>query len=78
MWNRFISNSQACYKQYENISIDEQLFPTKVQCKFTQYTPNKPHKFSIKCWLAVDVQTKHILNGFPYMGKDPFVFLKFI
>ena len=29
IWNRFISNSQACYKLYENISIDEQLFPTK-------------------------------------------------
>ena len=29
IWNRFISNSQACYKPYENSSIDEQLFPTK-------------------------------------------------
>ena len=29
IWNRFISNSHACYKPYENISIDEQLFPTK-------------------------------------------------
>ena len=29
IWNRFISNSQTCYKPYENISIDEQLFPTK-------------------------------------------------
>ena len=70
IWNRFISNSQACYKPYENISIDEQLFPTKVRCRFTQYMPNKPHKFGIKFWLAVDVQTKYILNGFPYMGKD--------
>ena len=32
--------------------------------------PNKPHKFDIKFWLAVDVQAKYILNGFPYMGKD--------
>ena len=32
--------------------------------------PNKPHKFGIKFWLAIDVQTKYILNGFPYMGKD--------
>ena len=23
IWNRFISNSQACYKPYENISISE-------------------------------------------------------
>ena len=26
---------QACYKPYENISIDEQLFPTKARCRFT-------------------------------------------
>ncbi|CAK9801722.1 hypothetical protein ANTPLA_LOCUS2920 [Anthophora plagiata] len=32
--------------------------------------PNKPHEFGIKFWLAVDVQIKYILNGFPYMGKD--------
>ena len=70
IWNRFISNSQACYKPYENSSIDEQLFPTKARCRFTQYIPSKPYKFGIKFWLAVDVQTKYILNGFPYMGKD--------
>ena len=70
IWNRFISNNQACYKPYENISIDEQLFPTKARCRFTQYIPNKPHKFGIEFWLAVGVQTKYILNGFPYMGKD--------
>ncbi|XP_033298750.1 piggyBac transposable element-derived protein 4-like [Bombus bifarius] len=89
IWNRFIRNSQVCYKPYENISIDEQLFPTKARCRFTQYIPNKPHKFGIKFWLAVDVQTKYILNSFPYMGKDEldaqgkkgqdnFVFLTFI
>ena len=70
IWSRCISNSQACYKPYENISIDEQLFSTKARCRFTQYIPNKPHKFGIKFWLAVDVQTKYILNGFPCMGKD--------
>ena len=39
IWNRFISNIQACYKPYENISIDEQLFPTKARCRLTQYIP---------------------------------------
>lgn len=70
IWNRYISNSQACYKPYKNISIDEQLFPTKDRYRFTQYMPNEPHKFGIKFWLEVDVQTKYILNGFPYIGKD--------
>lgn len=53
-----------------NISIDEQLFPTKVRCRFTQYMPNKPDKFGIKFWLASDVESKYVVNGFPYLGKD--------
>ncbi|XP_035208678.1 piggyBac transposable element-derived protein 4-like [Stegodyphus dumicola] len=50
--------------------MDEQLFPTKTRCRFLQYMPNKPDKFGIKFWLAVDVRTKYLLNGFPYLGKD--------
>jgi hypothetical protein len=32
--------------------------------------PNKPHKFGIKFWLAVDVNSKYVINGFPYLGKN--------
>ena len=32
--------------------------------------PNTPNKFGIKFWLAVDVKSKYILNGFPNLGKD--------
>jgi len=32
--------------------------------------PNKPDKFGIKFWLASDVSTKYIINGFPYLGKE--------
>lgn len=69
-WNRFISNCQICYKPGENIAVDEQLFPTKVRCKWTQYIASKPDKFGIKFWLAVDVSSKYLVNGFPYLGKD--------
>ena len=31
---------------------------------------NKPDKFGLKFWLAVDVQNKYLFNGFPYVGKD--------
>ncbi|KAL2723852.1 LOW QUALITY PROTEIN: piggyBac transposable element-derived protein 4-like [Vespula squamosa] len=61
----------ACYKPYENISIDEQLFPTKAQCHFTQYMPNKLHKFGIKCnFASILKQNMYIINGFPYLHKD--------
>ena len=50
--------------------MDEQLFPTKARCRFTQYMPNKPHKFGIKFWVAADAETKCMLHSFSYMGKD--------
>lgn len=70
IWEKFIENSQACYKPDANITIDEQLFPTKARCRFTQYMSNKPDKFGIKFWLASDVRSKYLINGFPYLGKD--------
>ena len=63
VWNNFITNSQRCYTPGENIAIDEQLFPTKVRCKWTQYIASKPDKFGIKFWLAADVATKYVVNG---------------
>jgi hypothetical protein len=70
VWDKFIENSRNCFKPGAYITVDEQLFPTKARCKFTQYMPNKPHKFGIKFWLASDVQTKYVISGFPYLGKD--------
>lgn len=70
VWYKFIENSQNCYKPGAYLAIDEQLFPTKARCRFTQYMPNKPDKFGIKFWLASDVSSKYIVNGFPYLGKD--------
>lgn len=70
VWDRFAKKSTACYRAGYNITVDEQLFPTKARCQFTQYMPNKPDKFGTKFWLAVDVDSKYMLNGFPYLGKD--------
>lgn len=70
VWNAFIKNSQNCYKPAANITVDEQLFPTKARCRFTQYMPNKSDKFGIKFWLASNVKSKYVVNGFPYLRKD--------
>lgn len=69
-WNKFIQNSIACYKPGADITIDEQLFPTKARCRFLQYMGNKPDKFGIKFWLAADVRSKYMLNGAPFLGKE--------
>jgi len=71
IWNSFPTNtavsgsSIACYTPGPNITADEQLFPTKAGCRWTQYMPAKLGKFGIKFWLAADVETKYLLNGFP-------------
>ncbi|XP_068213829.1 uncharacterized protein [Palaemon carinicauda] len=69
-WNRFIDNSIACYKPGPNITIDEQLFPSKARCPFTQFMASKPDKYGQKYWLAVDKESKYLVNGFPYVVKE--------
>ena len=44
--------------------------PCKPRCKFIQYIANKPNKFGLKFWLAVDVENKYLFNGFPHVGND--------
>jgi hypothetical protein len=65
--SRFVSNSQRSYNPEESLTIDEQLFPTKARCRFTQYMPNKPDKFGIKFWVLADLKAKYCLNVIPYL-----------
>ena len=70
LWNPFVENCQKAFVPHHNVTIDEQLLPCKARCKFIQYMANKPDKFGLKFWLAVDVEHKYMFNGFPYLGKD--------
>lgn len=45
---RLVDNSQKSYVPESSVTVDEQLFPTKSRCKFTQYMAQKPDKFGIK------------------------------
>ena len=54
LWNPFVENCQKTYVPGAYITIDEQLLPSKVRCRFIQYIPNKPDKFGIKFWMAID------------------------
>ncbi|GBM60336.1 hypothetical protein AVEN_108121-1 [Araneus ventricosus] len=63
LWYPFIENSSSCYKPRVNLTVDEQLLPSKARCPFSQYIPSKPDKFGIKFWLLVCVYSKNGLNG---------------
>lgn len=68
--NRFVDNSQRCYRPGPFLTVDEQLYPTKTRCKWTQYMPNKPDKFGIKFWMLAEVETKFCFSVMPYLGRD--------
>jgi hypothetical protein len=70
IWNLFNENCRRHYTPTENLTVDEQLFPTKARCRFTQFMPNKPDKFGIKIWTLAEVDSKYFLHGIPYLGKD--------
>ena len=70
-WFQLTHNSKRFFKPDAFLTIDEQLFPTKVRCRFLQFTPKKPVKFGIQFWLLVDCTSKkYVVDGFPYLGKD--------
>ena len=70
VWQKFIDNCFLCYRPGQNLTADEQLFPSKARHRFTQYMANKPDKFGIKFWILVNNDTKYLCNTFPYLGKD--------
>ncbi|XP_025415575.1 piggyBac transposable element-derived protein 4-like [Sipha flava] len=70
IWNYMNENLAKNYSPYENITIDEQLFPYRGKTKFTQYIPSKPAKYGIKIWWACDSKTKYPLQGKLYTGRQ--------
>lgn len=70
LWNELVENCLACWKPGENITVDEQLDPTKCRYGFLQYMANKPDKFGIKFWAATDAKVRYVINAFPYLGRD--------
>ena len=70
IWNPFIQNCISCFQPGPNLIVHEKLFPFKCRCPFLQFIASKPDKFGIKFWLADDVDTKYVCNGFPYTCKE--------
>jgi hypothetical protein len=70
IWDRVISNGRCYFSPSPQLTVDEQLLPSKTRCPYTQYIPTKPDKFGIKFWVLCDRDTKFVLNIKPYLGKD--------
>ena len=62
IWTHFTESCKVSYIPNENIAINEQLFPPKARYPFILYITNKPDKFGIKFWLAIDSKSTYLLN----------------
>ena len=62
-------NCQQSYHPSATLTNDEQLFPIKARCVFTQDMPNEPRKFGIKFGVLADSSTPYVLNIRPCLGK---------
>ncbi|XP_047661136.1 uncharacterized protein LOC125139776 [Tachysurus fulvidraco] len=71
IWTRFNKNCAESFTPGEHMTINEQLFPTKVRCPFSRYIATKPGKFGINFWMATDLETKYVCSASPYLGKEP-------
>lgn len=70
VWNPFIKNIPACFKSGGNLKIDEKMLLIKSKMSSTQYIPITPVKFGMQFWLFVCVESKYILEDFPYICFD--------
>ena len=70
LWDSFIANCSRLYEPHDNLTVDEQLLGFRGNCPFRMYIPNKPAKYGIKLVLICDSDTKYMLGGIPYLGKQ--------
>ena len=69
LWNAFIKNCRKNSMAGEYVTMDEQLIPFRGCCRFRQYIPRKPDKYSMKLFLMCDVATAYTFNGLPNVGR---------
>ena len=53
----------------KDICVDEAIIGFKGRVPFRVYMPNKPKKFGMKVWLAVDTKSLYVWNADMYLGK---------
>ena len=69
-----ISEFQAAFYPFKEVSIDEMTVGCKGRFRYKQYNPMKPKKHHIKVFGLCDSSTGYVYNLFPYFGsKTSFV-----
>lgn len=69
--HQFIEKCVQHYTVGSYVTIDEMLEGFRGRCKFRQYIANKPAKYGIKIYAAVDARMFYTHNIEIYAGKQP-------
>ncbi len=56
------------YQPFQNITIDETMFPLKRRAPFRQYIKSKPGKWDLKLWCLADSMNCYIHSFIVYTG----------
>lgn len=70
IFERFRSKIKNCFEPYNELCVDETLYPFRGRCPFKQYIPTKPAKYGLKFWSIVDVKSNYVLDTELYVGKE--------
>lgn len=69
LWLMLNTNLRTYFRPYNDMTVDEQLFPFRGRTRFTQYIPSKPAKYGIKVFWLADSRTSYPLQGSIYTGE---------
>ena len=69
LFSFIVSRYQTLYSPSPEVTIDEQLYPTRGRCPFKTYIPSKPDKYGIQCISLCDSRTYYVYNAMIYTGK---------
>ena len=75
IWNSFTENCQKSYNPNSNITVLSMNSNCCCLAKqdvnlYNIYMTNKPDNFGPKFWVAAEVESKYLHNGFPCLRKN--------
>lgn len=69
VWDLWSNRLELLFNPGRDVCVDEQLVPFRGRCKFKQYIPTKPARYSLKIWAVCDVETSYAWRLQIYTGK---------
>ncbi|KAE9546846.1 hypothetical protein FO519_009942 [Halicephalobus sp. NKZ332] len=70
IFSSVILNFPTVYNVGQTVCVDESIVGFEGNCPIKVFMPGKPHKYGVKIWSCVDVESKYLYNAKIYEGKQ--------